>query len=207
MTIKTISLNEAIITKLEEKGNRWTKGNFDRIYFDVSDVTSFSYTTYNSGNISSAELGGEEISNAEAGRISCAKLYVDLKTGDVVVENKGNARKISRIADEFMAAIEAMVAETEEKAEEEAQETEESAEVIADYEMTVKVQFTDRTALRDAAGELAANGWTAEDRDELLERQIEDATRKAADVGHTLTEEDLAEIVEGFNYMMEHICA
>ena len=69
-------------------GNRWTKYDKDRVYFDAAAVTSqqgMSWNNYRSGNISSATLDGEKISNSEARRslegFMFVKLWCDLADG------------------------------------------------------------------------------------------------------------------------------
>lgn len=79
-------LSEKQIEKMEANGfNRWTKGDYDRMYFNIEDTDAMDVERYNTGNISYAELNGKEISHAEAGRILAVKAYVDVATGEVVV--------------------------------------------------------------------------------------------------------------------------
>ena len=64
---------DAVAKRLEALGGkRWTKGGKDRVYFDAEEIASAAglrYSTYNSGNISSATYGGSAISNSVAKRI------------------------------------------------------------------------------------------------------------------------------------------
>jgi hypothetical protein len=67
-------------------GNRWTKGAYDRVYFDTADVLRFAgleVTRYNTGNISTAVWRGEFISNSQAGKLlgSIDKFWFDLTDG------------------------------------------------------------------------------------------------------------------------------
>lgn len=67
-------------------GNLWEKGSMRRVYFNnVPAMIGLSYSTYNTGNISSASLNGTRISNSECGRIlrSIGKIYWDLDTGKI----------------------------------------------------------------------------------------------------------------------------
>lgn len=71
-----------IITALTKKYGRWTKQGFngkvyDRIYFNATDL-GMEVSYYRSGNISSAAVDGEHISNCEARRIMGGKAYFDL---------------------------------------------------------------------------------------------------------------------------------
>ena len=71
--------------RLLQKGSRWTKGQMDRIYFNnLAELYGVQTTRYNTGNISSATLDGERISNSQAGRIcgrlALAKVWYDIST-------------------------------------------------------------------------------------------------------------------------------
>ena len=68
-------------------GNRWQKGDLDRVYFnDLADLYGLDYTTYKTGNIMSASLGGEKISNSKASKIlsslNFGKLWYDCHTNE-----------------------------------------------------------------------------------------------------------------------------
>lgn len=81
--------NTIDIEALEKKGfSRWTKGNMDRLYFSLEKAGALELDYYKSGNLSSAYLDGERISNAEAYRLLAVKCFVDLKNGnELVVQN------------------------------------------------------------------------------------------------------------------------
>ena len=71
---------------IQAGGRRWTKGEFNRIYFNnLAELYGLRYGTYNTGNISWAELDGERISNNSARLIlsglSSAKVWYDCTTG------------------------------------------------------------------------------------------------------------------------------
>lgn len=72
---------------IQQGGNRWTKGNNDRIYVKdlIDTVGGLQVETYKSGSISSATLNGETISNSEAGRIyrSIGNPYINLINGAI----------------------------------------------------------------------------------------------------------------------------
>jgi hypothetical protein len=77
------NLTKATIKKLEEMGATfWEKGDMRRLYLNEAGekMVGLTYTTYNSGSISSAKLGGEEITNAHAGRVLSvlSELYYDM---------------------------------------------------------------------------------------------------------------------------------
>lgn len=70
-------------------GNRWTKGNHDRVYLTPEALTSALNLTidrYGTGSVSSATLDGEKISNNYARQIfeslSHARAYCDARTGE-----------------------------------------------------------------------------------------------------------------------------
>lgn len=63
-------------------GTRWTKNGMDRFYFNnISELFGLSVSTYKTGNISSATLNGEPISNSKATAMKAhfdhAKLWFD----------------------------------------------------------------------------------------------------------------------------------
>lgn len=79
------------IKALEKKGfNRWTKGDMDRLYFDIKKSGYLDVDYYKSGNVSSAYLNGERISNAEAYRLMSVKCFIDLKNGNKLVVQYGS---------------------------------------------------------------------------------------------------------------------
>lgn len=71
-----------IIAALTKKYGRWTKQGFngkvyDRIYFNATDL-GMEVSYYKTGNVSSAAIDGESISNCEARRVMGSKAYFDL---------------------------------------------------------------------------------------------------------------------------------
>lgn len=78
------------IEALEKKGfNRWTKGDMDRLYFSLEKSGALELDYYKSGNLRSADLEGERISNAEACRLLAVKCFIDLKNGNKLVVQYG----------------------------------------------------------------------------------------------------------------------
>lgn len=74
--------------KAAKKGfARWTKGDKDRLYFNIADNGVLDIDRYKSGNIHHAYLDGEKISNSRASRIIATSAYLDLKTGETVIAN------------------------------------------------------------------------------------------------------------------------
>lgn len=83
---------------VEIGGNRWQKGGKDRVYFSAgvaAELIGLRYDSYKTGNISSATLKGESISNSSCKSIllalTDANLYYD------VVEDKFIGRQVSHI--------------------------------------------------------------------------------------------------------------
>jgi hypothetical protein len=67
-------------------GKKWEKAGMSRVYFnDLDEWYGLETSRYNTGNISSARLDGEHISNNQAKkimyRLSQAKVYFDLADG------------------------------------------------------------------------------------------------------------------------------
>lgn len=77
-------------------GSRWTKGSYDRIYFNAKAL-GLRCSYYKTGNISSATLGGEHISNSCARQLKAAKTFYDLKTGEVVSTECALERKLNEM--------------------------------------------------------------------------------------------------------------
>ena len=112
-------MTEKMIKALESKGfHRWTKGDYDRLYANAEDFGLYT-ESYNSGNIRYAELNGVKISNAAAGRILSAKIYIDVKTGELITS------RITADADDIVEAVKAAIAEA--KAEVESEEAEKAS--------------------------------------------------------------------------------
>lgn len=84
-------------------GNRWQKNNMDRVYFNnLPAKAGLVVDRYKSGNIRSASLRSEGISNSKAGEIvsnlDSTKLFYDRKTRRMVVQppsaNIGRSRQV-----------------------------------------------------------------------------------------------------------------
>lgn len=59
----------------------------DRLYVNANAL-GLHCSYYNTGNISSASINGKSISNCEARRMKASKTYIDVKTGEVISDNK-----------------------------------------------------------------------------------------------------------------------
>lgn len=84
-------------------GNEWKKdtrrGRMHRVYFNnAPDLIGLKVTRYRTGNISSATLGGEHVSNSEAGRLLGAveKVWWDVAEGEVKVRWSGAPRSMDQ---------------------------------------------------------------------------------------------------------------
>lgn len=98
-----MKLTETTIRNLIEKGaSRWTKGDHDRLYLNgaAKEIVGLKTTHYKSGNISSATLKGESISNNRAGKISdiICSAYIDLTTGKLYGRVRGEPMNLLRTA-------------------------------------------------------------------------------------------------------------
>jgi hypothetical protein len=92
-------------------GNLWEKGGHCRVYFNnAPELIGLTYTKYKTGNISSARLNGEQISNSECSRMldRIGRVYYDLNT-DKICGTGSEQEMLSRIAK----IIRARLAETE----------------------------------------------------------------------------------------------
>lgn len=82
--------NTIDIESLEKKGfNRWSKGDMDRLYFNIERSGHMVVDHYNTGNISFASVDGEEISHRFAGQILSVKCFIDLKNDNRLVIQYG----------------------------------------------------------------------------------------------------------------------
>lgn len=82
--------NSINVEDLEKKGfNRWTKGDMDRLYFNIERSGHMVVDHYNTGNISYAAIDGEEISHRFAGQILSVKCFIDLKNDNKLVIQYG----------------------------------------------------------------------------------------------------------------------
>lgn len=96
-------LNEKMIKALEEKGfNRWTKGNYDRLYVNATTL-GLECSYYKTGNISSAYWCDERISNSQGYRLKAAKTYIDVKTGKLHSDHDWLREKANEILAEVSA--------------------------------------------------------------------------------------------------------
>ena len=64
----------------DESNNLWEKYNKRRLYLDFAKIVHLEVDRYNTGNISSAFLEGEKISNSKAYKYLQGKAYIDLNT-------------------------------------------------------------------------------------------------------------------------------
>lgn len=84
-------ISEERVQWLTNRFNRWTKTfdnrSYDRIYFDPRKL-GLHCEYYKTGNVYSANIGPERISNSEARRILDSKAYYDVLTGELSVDSK-----------------------------------------------------------------------------------------------------------------------
>jgi hypothetical protein len=64
----------------DESNNLWEKYNKRRLYLDFAKIINLEVDRYNTGNISSAFLEGEKISNSKAYKYLQGKAFIDLNT-------------------------------------------------------------------------------------------------------------------------------
>jgi hypothetical protein len=73
-------------------GNEWIRGSYHRIYLnDWHQYAGIEITRYNTGNISSASLGGRSIANGRAYGLldAVSKVYFDVTDGHLYVQHHG----------------------------------------------------------------------------------------------------------------------
>tara|TARA_R100001086_G_scaffold161346_1_gene86896 strand:- start:281 stop:589 length:309 start_codon:yes stop_codon:yes gene_type:complete len=76
-------MTQATIEKLValEIGTKWEKYGKSRLYLDWHKLINLELKYYKTGNISSAKLNGEKISNTYAYKIKGGQCWIDLITG------------------------------------------------------------------------------------------------------------------------------
>lgn len=148
-----MKISAKMVEVLKEMGaNEWHKGNYNRLYLNeaVDALIGLETECYKSGNIKSAWLKGEPISNAEAGRIieRTCRAYVDLDTMELVTINELLVTAVEEKETEIAAK------EAEEEVEDEA-EVEETAEEATANE---NAENSERT-FRRVQGENGRSGY------------------------------------------------
>lgn len=146
-------LNEKQIEALEKVGfNRWTKNGMDRLYAS-KEAMQLELTYYKTGNISSAALMGEKISNSRARKLIGEKIYIDVETGELT-------SKYDDVDYELMNAVretaEKALAEVKEETKEEPEEEPEEEHEMVDLTGTEK-QVAWASKIRAQAVEMAIN--------------------------------------------------
>ena len=84
---------------------RWTKGDKDRLYFNIADNGVLDIDRYKSGSIRSAYLDGEKISNSRANRILATRAYLDIKTGEAIVASGDEHDLVADLFEKALAQI------------------------------------------------------------------------------------------------------
>lgn len=146
-------LNEKQIEALEKVGfNRWTKNGMDRLYAS-KEAMQLELTYYKTGNISSAALMGEKISNSRARKLIGEKIYIDVETEELI-------SKYDDVDYELMNAVretaEKALAEVKEETKEEPEEEPEEEHEMVDLTGTEK-QVAWASKIRAQAVEMAIN--------------------------------------------------
>lgn len=90
-------MDEKLQTLINAGGKLWEKNGMSRIYFNAS-LIGLDISRYKTGNISSATLNGDSISNSEAGRIEMIKIWFDAKDGQFHTSDLSGLRSSSREA-------------------------------------------------------------------------------------------------------------
>ena len=81
-----MTLTEKQIAKLESKGfKRWTKGDYDRLYINAYNIHGID-TNWKKNGKKTLTINGEELSYTKSAELSYAKIYIDVKTGEVVAD-------------------------------------------------------------------------------------------------------------------------
>lgn len=105
------SMEKKLVEKLHEiGGNHWKKYEKNRIYFNgdaLLKALGYEWSQYNSGNLSSAHLKGNHISNSQMKRVfrdMDRKFYYDLDS-DTIVYSKNTQTCVLDDAGDFVREI------------------------------------------------------------------------------------------------------
>jgi ArsR family metal-binding transcriptional regulator len=84
-----MTINIEIIQELikDKSNNIWEKYNKKRLYLEWTKLVNLEIHRYNTGNISTAYLDGEKISNSKAYKYLQGKAYIDLNCNTLQCQN------------------------------------------------------------------------------------------------------------------------
>lgn len=184
-----MKMTETMIKKLEAKGfKRWTKGEHDRLYANVEDF-GLELHHYNSGNISSATLNGEKISNSYGAEIKRnTSIYLNVNDGELYLTDRAN--------DEIVANVKAAIAEAEEEA-----AAEEATQEPAETENTAAEA---KTNLTGTPAQIAAAQKIIEDQKIFVEKKIQKTQEKI--IKNAGNEKRVASYTKKINAMRGALC-
>lgn len=134
------ALTDKQIAAYEAKGfRRWTKAGYDRLYISVKEL-GLEVEYYKTGNVSSAKWCGEHVSNADARRFLSSKVFVDVETGLLHVQDNTNSDwhywdmpTIEDKARELYRAIESEIAEGKSERTEVEEKRDELCKAVEDF--------------------------------------------------------------------------
>lgn len=87
MTSLNLSEEKTLKIKNSDLGNLWQNYGKERLYLNVQKVIGLQVELYNTGNVCSASLNGEKISNSKANRIvKSSGSFVDLISGEIKLD-------------------------------------------------------------------------------------------------------------------------
>ena len=79
-------MEQTRIEALEKMGfKRWTKGDYDRLYLDAWKVKGVE-THWQKNGKKLIAIDGEELSYTKTAEVQYAKIYIDVKTEELVVD-------------------------------------------------------------------------------------------------------------------------
>tara|TARA_Y100000593_G_scaffold74590_1_gene137379 strand:- start:1259 stop:1591 length:333 start_codon:yes stop_codon:yes gene_type:complete len=79
---------KTITVLLKDKSNKlWENYGFKRLYLDWHKLINFELGYFNTGNISSAYIDGEKISNNKARKYVVGKAWINLETKELEVKD------------------------------------------------------------------------------------------------------------------------
>lgn len=82
-------------------GKIWEKYGKRRVYIQIETALNMDVQYYNTGNISSASMNGEGITNSKAQKILSGKCYIDLNDDNNIVFSEWSSIELVELLEDY----------------------------------------------------------------------------------------------------------
>ena len=82
-------------------GKIWEKYGKRRVYIQIETALNIDVQYYNTGNISSASMNGEGISNSKAQKILSGKCFIDLNDENNIVFSEWSSIELVELLEDY----------------------------------------------------------------------------------------------------------